>query len=602
MTDLRRLKRKVVSDLSGVPEDDPPGCAITTSLVLGKHSSTQVKRPRQEYPPSEPGVKRLPPELFLDILSYLSPGDLLSLRGVDKFYKQYFDSPESKVEWKAAERRVGLPECPPELSHQRYAALMFGKSCMKCSKFRSTKHFFISKIRLCKECFRENIKYGKDIVPLGTLHCGSMDDIYSLAPCVSLARRQRVLGWNSQFSYDQKLQPLERCVYYAPALKAVFDRYSSMPAGSERQAYLTARGEAILAEALDKWLVEWQVRQLGVVSSRREMLRREATRRLKSLGYSDVQLNNKDDEPGWKWDELIEKPRALTDRSWNVLLPQLRDTIFLRMMKSQALSAEKRRTELSRIMGEIADVHCCVTFQDVLQLPLAQQVMDHDGSTGPFTDVDLRTLKKEIKGISRSFEYQLLNYCALLLDCPDRRFNNKYRACDRPSAFFLFRQRSEHYHLQLKTYKEILQDIRDEFRVARTEGKTATWKLESRIYAPPTSLIDALCDSVQISVSSHDEMAAKGSRFKCLRCGNGLMTWVDLVRHFYEKNLYHYRKHGRVWSSDVATDKSNDHGADITVHGPLACDTTETPDQTTNGHAVSSIVSVTNRQTCIEAT
>ncbi|KAL5526514.1 hypothetical protein ACEPAF_8238 [Sanghuangporus sanghuang] len=481
MTDLRGLKRKVVPDLSGVP-DDLPGCAITTILVLGKHSSTQVKRPRQEYPPSEPGIKRLPPELFLDIISYLSPGDLLSLRGVDKFYKQYFDSPESKADWKAAERDFGLPACPPELSHQRYAALIFGKSCM-------------------------------------------------------------------------------------------------------------------FAGALDKWLVEWQARQPGMVSSQKEMLRHEATRRLKSLGYSDVQLNNKNDEPGWKWDELIEKPRALTDRSWNVLLPQLRDTIFLRMMKSQALSAEERRTELSRIMGEIVDVHCCVTFQDILQLPLAQQVIDHDGSTGPFTYMDLRALKKEITRISRSFEYQLLNYCALLLDCPDRRFINKYRACDRPSAFFLFRQRSEHYHLQLKTYEELLQDIRDEFRVARIEGKTVTWILESRIYAPPTSLIDALCDSVQVSASSHDKMAAKGSRFKCLRCGDGLMTWVDLVRHFYEKNLYHYRKHGRVWSSDVATDESNDHGADITVHGPLACDTTEIPNhQTTNGHAVLQSSALTNRQ------
>ncbi|KAL5486069.1 hypothetical protein ACEPAI_7113 [Sanghuangporus weigelae] len=544
MADLRGLKRKVVSDLSGVPDDDPPGCAITTSLVLEKHSSTQVKRPRQEYSPSEPGIRRLPPELFLDIISYLSPGDLLSLRGVDRFYKQYFDSPESKVEWKASEQNFGLPKCPPELSHQKYAALIFGKSCMKCSKFRSTKHFFFSKIRLCKECFTENIKYGKDIVPLDVLHCGTMEEIYSLAPCVSLAGRQRVL-----------------------------------------------------AEALDKWLMEWQARQPEIVSLQKEMLRYEATRRLKSLGYSDAQLNNKNDEPGWKWDELIEKPRALTDRSWNVLLPQLRDTIFLRMMKSQTLSIEERRAELSRIMREIADVHCCVTFQDVLQLSLVQQVINYDGSSGPFTDVDLRALKKKITGISRCFEYRLLHYCAFLLECPDRRLINKYRACNRPSAFFLFRQRSEHYHLQLKTYGELLQDIRDEFRVARIEGKAVDWKPESRIYTPPSSLIDALYDSVQVSAPSHDKMAEKGCRFKCLRCDNGLMTWVALVRHFYEKNLYHYRKHGQVWSSDVATDESNHHGADSTVHGPLACDTTDIPNlQTTNGHAASSIVSLTNRQ------
>ncbi|KAL5525719.1 hypothetical protein ACEPAG_7056 [Sanghuangporus baumii] len=577
MADLRGLKRKVVSDLSGVPDDEPPGCAITTSLVLGRHSSTQVKRPRQEYPPSEPGIRRLPPELFLDIISYLSPGDLLSLRGVDRSYKQYFDSPESKVEWKASEQNFGLPECPPELSHQKYAALIFGKSCMKCSRFRSTKHFFFSKIRLCKECFTENIKHGKDIIPLHVLHCGSIEDVYSLAPCVSLAGRQRVVRWNSQFCYDQRFRQFGRCVYYEPALKAAFDRQ--------------------LAEALDKWLVEWQTRQPELISVQKEMLRHEATRRLKSLGYSDVQLNNNNDEPGWKWDELIEKPRALTDRSWNVLLPQLRDTIFLRMMKSQALSIEERRAELSRIMREIADVHCCVTFQDVLQLSLAQQVINYDGSSGPFTDADLKALKKDITGISRSFEYRLLNYCAFLLECPDRRLNKKYRACNRPSAFFLFRQHSEHYHLQLKSYGELLQDIRDEFRVARIEGTAVNWKPESRIYAPPSSLIDALCDSVQISVPSHDKMAEKGCRFKCLRCNNGLMTWVALVRHFYEKNLYHYRKHGQVWSSDVATDESNDHGADITVHGPLACDTTDIPNhQTTNGHAGSSIVTLTNRQ------
>ncbi|KAF8313242.1 hypothetical protein DL93DRAFT_2047438, partial [Clavulina sp. PMI_390] len=72
------------------------------------------------------------------ICSYLRPADLLHLVQSSKIFAIFLLAQASAPIWRYARLNVeDLPECPVDITEQRYACLIFGHYCQGCGKMGS---------------------------------------------------------------------------------------------------------------------------------------------------------------------------------------------------------------------------------------------------------------------------------------------------------------------------------------------------------------------------------------------------------------------------------------------------------------------------------
>ncbi|KAF8418249.1 hypothetical protein L210DRAFT_3579692 [Boletus edulis BED1] len=100
-------------------------------------------------------------ELNLDVLfliaEYLHPKDLLSLSRTCQSLRELLMDKSSTFVWKTARRQVdGLPACPPDLTEQDYADLVFDAHCHMCGRRVRTVLWYIRR-RYCADCKVENL-------------------------------------------------------------------------------------------------------------------------------------------------------------------------------------------------------------------------------------------------------------------------------------------------------------------------------------------------------------------------------------------------------------------------------------------------------------
>ncbi|KAF8141131.1 hypothetical protein EV363DRAFT_1307184 [Boletus edulis] len=100
-------------------------------------------------------------ELNLDVLfliaEYLHPKDLLSLSRTCQSLRELLMDKSSTFVWKTARRQVdGLPDCPPDLTEQEYADLVFDAHCHMCGRRVRTVLWYIRR-RYCADCKVENL-------------------------------------------------------------------------------------------------------------------------------------------------------------------------------------------------------------------------------------------------------------------------------------------------------------------------------------------------------------------------------------------------------------------------------------------------------------
>ena len=60
----------------------------------------------------------------------MDPAGLLTISRVCKYLRSIFMSKNVKAIWIAAEKAIGLPPCPSDLSHPQHASLVFDNFCM----------------------------------------------------------------------------------------------------------------------------------------------------------------------------------------------------------------------------------------------------------------------------------------------------------------------------------------------------------------------------------------------------------------------------------------------------------------------------------------
>ncbi|KAH8118231.1 hypothetical protein DFH11DRAFT_1573137 [Phellopilus nigrolimitatus] len=267
----------------------------------------------------------MPVDVFCEIAHHLEPDDLLRMSRTTKALRELLLSKGSKPIWRAAEEAVGLPECPTDLSSPQYASFVFDTFCMHCFDARAhfDMHAITLRVRLCKTCKKSSLVCDKDYFHFAVTiqESASLKELNVLSLLLTGSEYKKKI--NNLTS--AKPRPAMR---YKPHLQAVLEKYMSYDRDSDEQKrYHICQ--------LDSWLEDLNETKAQEITMQEEFVK------LKELGYVYEDLRDNLDEKGWKWDKLIEQPRALTDRIWDNIRPELEKTIHLRREKKARLCSSR---------------------------------------------------------------------------------------------------------------------------------------------------------------------------------------------------------------------------------------------------------------------
>ncbi|KIJ23206.1 hypothetical protein M422DRAFT_276264 [Sphaerobolus stellatus SS14] len=311
----------------------------------------------------------VPLDVLLEIVSHLSPQDLLNLSRASRlFYKLFVeDARYARAAWRAARTSIpGLPDCPSDLTEPQYAKLVFESDCYECSVSKALKAEPLLRIRLCKRC--------------RIIHIVKGDDLLQIVPGLT----EQLLECIHPQAYTNFVsEPNDRNVkkefFYRRAAEAVVRRYRSEVPDYLRGESLDSAKAAFFenqkrkrtdifnhAESLSEWITTLKEMKAAEINALYKARKEEIHSRLKDLGFSE------DDFPRWyhrrsimwrDWHKLIHQPKKLTERIWSNIRPTLEQLITdartIRLQEEQEAKEaqerrlEARRTEAERFAGDL---------------------------------------------------------------------------------------------------------------------------------------------------------------------------------------------------------------------------------------------------------
>ncbi|KAG8787752.1 hypothetical protein FRC12_015312 [Ceratobasidium sp. 428] len=236
----------------------------------------------------------LPAEVIGEIVKHLMPADLLSLARSNKFLREIFISRTSQALWKVTIRNVpNMPDCPSGLSEPEYISLLFTKICSMCGAkvLRRMDPYLL--VRLCNACSKE------------TRVIFTNDPLYDLV----VKSSSGMSFYNTVFNDDMD-EVEEESSRHRPgskwfkARKAAVDRRENY--GEKLQKFL---------DGLDK------EKAAGIVEVK-EQRRQDIKARIIEKGW-DARDMKPAPEDCWAWDQLVDQPKPLTNRTWANLYPKL---------------------------------------------------------------------------------------------------------------------------------------------------------------------------------------------------------------------------------------------------------------------------------------
>ncbi|KAI1784150.1 hypothetical protein LXA43DRAFT_1101711 [Ganoderma leucocontextum] len=115
------------------------------------------------------GLISISVDVFLEGLKIAAQLDLLHLSRVSTDFRAVLLAKQNKSVWVVARNSLDppMPSCPDDLSEPKYASLAFDQFCMICGAVPPKYKLDVSCascIRLCKQCWKTNIKVGYTII------------------------------------------------------------------------------------------------------------------------------------------------------------------------------------------------------------------------------------------------------------------------------------------------------------------------------------------------------------------------------------------------------------------------------------------------------
>ncbi|RPD59158.1 hypothetical protein L226DRAFT_572160 [Lentinus tigrinus ALCF2SS1-7] len=377
------------------------------------------KKRRQELPPSTKGKKRVgrnvgklmkmldvPMDVFFEIASYLEPVDILQLARASRDLRSTLMSRSSRHVWVAARGNVDppLPDCPDFLSEPEYAYLVFERFCEECGAGRAMNVDYALRVRLCRTCWKENVKRGHQLAKEMDLK----KDKEALRVIYNLLPKATCEWFESEDPRLEELNQISRDLFYEPEFIDTVE------------AYLDVRDRGDDDE-LEKFIQECVDFTLDRLNFHRDVIEwyREARAEKKAAGVDakgerEDAIERKLSELGWKradWPyisrrfyNMVHQPRPLTDRIWNTIRPKL---VALLEEEKRDREIEKfnlkwriRRQQLSghyrtflRKTRDPVQQQMLPGFQDALELPCMQALLtskdpDQEVTLGDFSAIE----------------------------------------------------------------------------------------------------------------------------------------------------------------------------------------------------------------------
>ncbi|GAA5905763.1 F-box protein, partial [Sporobolomyces salmoneus] len=154
-------------------DDDDEDWSESKAMKNGNKRRKKGNGTKSKKPVKENHFNALPPELYLDILSYLNPKDLLALARTNHLNRSFLISKkDSEQLWKKSFQRVGLPVLEAkDWSYPACADLVFTSHCDQCGRYSPSCIDPWLRRRLCKPCRKNSlIKLTKSYSSENNLH------------------------------------------------------------------------------------------------------------------------------------------------------------------------------------------------------------------------------------------------------------------------------------------------------------------------------------------------------------------------------------------------------------------------------------------------
>ncbi|KDQ08354.1 hypothetical protein BOTBODRAFT_569545 [Botryobasidium botryosum FD-172 SS1] len=297
---------------------DAPGAVNTSITSSDSHQETEEQPPkkRRKANPSKPKngqvtrkrkgargrlaplVTEMPMDILFEIMSHLTPGDLLSLARTTKSFRSLLLKRLSIGIWRRSFAQFDdIPECPNDLHEPQFADLLFGHGCYNCGGKHSCEVEWEFRVRWCASCRKELFLYSVEEPEPGFL---------------SVLRRSkpRRPGGGSR-------QSVWKFGYYPPDIVHMLDKYHTLDragwnslVGERRQTLKRLREhaskcESWLAHVYDKRIQECDdLRVSRVDSIKQRLIELGWENELEYCRHALVKL------------DCVKQPKALTDRMW----------------------------------------------------------------------------------------------------------------------------------------------------------------------------------------------------------------------------------------------------------------------------------------------
>ncbi|KLO05498.1 hypothetical protein SCHPADRAFT_862357 [Schizopora paradoxa] len=551
----------------------------------------------------------MPMEIFTEVACYMTPEDLLNLARTSAGLREILMSKSSKRVWQAARTVQGtIPPCPSDLSEPQYADLLFGKGCSFCHEPRTRRVDVTLRSRACKKCSSEFI--------------GDLDDLYwqnqnslSIAN-IDLSKLRSLVPtalykYTKQTRYQRTYFKICIASHFQDLIKKVNELSTE---AADLEAYLEDRKKTAKAiydsvEPIERWLTNVS----NLKERENEELKKERKAsiiaRLRALGYEDEDFETRYDPKGWKWKHLVEQTRAVSERVWENIRPELEEIIKLRRAHASAQFLELRRSKRQNEFEE--------KFVDsrpqIFSLPFGKIFARGDFQEQPFIDEILHendsklpldkerwlrcldflpeTMVKHAKENIESYVVRVMNEAnakateelkatryAPMIDNNELQLDDPVENVDciptsLLSATSLFKYDRR---VGLEDYTALLHRRSSSSLPSWARGGSA-WssvKFTCTSSGPIVFTASLLLKHLQLPErTSMAFMLGCGADFRCLTClrasESQSMTWGQLVDHFVYANDKFHTSLKTIKYMKLQIPYLNDHDLDSEVHGNL---------------------------------
>lgn len=281
------------------------------------------------------GILSMPVEMWLEILSFLSPQDVLQLARSSKDLRSIFMSRSSMPIWKAARRTVECPSPITGFSEPAWANLMFMNTCHYCWKSVIRQIDFVFRTRICSKCVSKHVVTHPEIA-------ASEDQlilITTLLPTKTVPSRRS--GCLPLQYLREEFEAVEaQFLFLSQEMK---ENYCQ-----ERQKYVEEVNNFVsVGRAWCQKMEDERQEELERLKADRAS---DIKKRLEALGYGKAF-----DYPGFTFrfyrHRLVKQPRALTHQGWS----KISDTLILiakdaseKQIHQERASQARQRVLMSR--------------------------------------------------------------------------------------------------------------------------------------------------------------------------------------------------------------------------------------------------------------